>query len=92
MIWPGSASNAGSKLIVVLESKLERLVDAFEAHGIPVRSNLRPGASEAELDDLAEQLNLTLLKRFGSCIGGATGISIPRRPMLSDFAMASLSG
>lgn len=49
---------------IVLQSKLDRLADAFEAHGIPVWSNLRPGASEPELDDIAERLNVVLPEEF----------------------------
>lgn len=48
----------------VLDVKLDRLVDAFEAIGIPVRSNLRPGASEAELDAMQEELGVVLTEQF----------------------------
>ncbi len=40
--------------------KLDRLVAAFEKHGIAVSDNLRPGASDDELDKLAEQLGVRI--------------------------------
>lgn len=40
--------------------KLHRLAMAFEAHGVPVLGNLRPGASDAELDALAHDLGVAL--------------------------------
>jgi hypothetical protein len=46
----------------VLESKLDRLAEAFDARGIPVQSNLRPRASDEELDELAQRLNVALPK------------------------------
>ena len=44
----------------MLEDKLERLADAFEGHGIAVRANLAPGASDEELDHLAESRGVEL--------------------------------
>jgi hypothetical protein len=41
-------------------SKLDRLVAAFEARGIAVASNLRPGASDRELDELAAHLGFAI--------------------------------
>lgn len=49
---------------MVLESKLDRLADAFEARGIPVWSNLRSGVTEPELDDIAERLSVVLPEEF----------------------------
>lgn len=48
----------------MLEQKLDRLVDAFESHGVRVRSNLRPGASEAQLDSLSRELGVMLPDQF----------------------------
>lgn len=48
----------------MLVEKLERLVDAFEAHGVAVRANLAPGATPGELDALAEQCGFDLPDDF----------------------------
>lgn len=40
--------------------KLDRLVAAFESHDIHVASNLRPGASDRELDELAAHLGFAI--------------------------------
>ena len=44
----------------MLTDKLERLVDAHEARGVPVRESLAPGVSAAELDALAERVGFDL--------------------------------
>ena len=44
----------------MLKAKLDRLAAAFETRGIPVSSNLRPGASDAALDGLATELGVVL--------------------------------
>lgn len=48
----------------MLIEKLERLVDAFENKGHAVRSNLAPGATEAELDALADRYTVELPPDF----------------------------
>lgn len=50
----------------MLGDKLERFVDALEGHGIALRSNLAPGATDAELDALAERYNVELPADFRS--------------------------
>lgn len=44
--------------------RLDRLADAFHAHGIPVRDNLLPGATDAELDEVAAQLGVDLPQEY----------------------------
>jgi hypothetical protein len=44
----------------MLGPKLDRLVGAFEARGVPVAENLRSGVSEAQLDRLAGELGVVL--------------------------------
>lgn len=69
----------------MLASKLERLADAFEARGIPVRSNLRPGASEAELDHLAEELNVVLPEEVKALYRWRNGHLDPNAPNVLQF-------
>lgn len=44
----------------MLIEKLERLVDAFEDHDVPVRSNLAPGATTSELAAFANRYEVEL--------------------------------
>lgn len=48
----------------VHEDKLERLADAFETHGIAVRSNLRPGVPDEAIDELALERGVVLPEDF----------------------------
>lgn len=57
----------------MLIDKLERLVDAFEAHGHPVRANLAPGATAIELDDLADRRGFELPDDFRTLYGWHNG-------------------
>jgi hypothetical protein len=69
----------------MLASKLDRLADAFEARGVRVRSNLRPGVSDAELDQLAEELNVVLPEEFKDLYRWRNGHADPDAPNVLRF-------
>lgn len=72
-------------IAAVLESKLNRLADAFESRGIPVWSNLRPGASDAEVDELARELDVVLPEEFRSLYRWRNGHLDPEAPNVLRF-------
>ncbi len=59
------------------KAKLDRLAAAFETRGIPVLSNLRPGASDAALDGLATELGVVLPSQLRDLYSWRNGHSHP---------------
>lgn len=69
----------------VLSEKLDRLAAAFEARGIPVTSNLRPGVTGQELDDLADRLGVDLPPAFRDLYMWRNGHIDPAAPNVLVF-------
>ena len=60
-----------------IQSRLERLADAFERHGIAVRGSLLPGASDAELDVVEAELGVVLPQAYRALYTWSAGCSDP---------------
>ena len=75
-----------------MKAKLDRLAAAFETRGIPVSSNLRPGASDAALDGLATELGVVLPSQPRDLYSWRNGHSHPEASNVLVFRDNTLMG
>lgn len=66
-----------------LAARLDRLVAAFEAHGLDVGANLLPGATAAQIDAVEAELGVRLPRAYRELYGWSAGCVDPA----SDVAL-----